>query len=61
SATQTGLKTVVTVNDYTRQQDFTKATLVISDFGEPNAPFQVISGNAQDAQYFDIALARTLL
>ncbi|MEL7522191.1 MAG: HAD family hydrolase [Cyanobacteria bacterium J06649_5] len=61
SATQTGLKTVVTVNDYTRQQDFTKATLVISDFGEPNTPFQVISGNAQDAQYFDIALARTLL
>ncbi|MGB7249142.1 MAG: HAD-IA family hydrolase, partial [Phormidesmis sp.] len=60
SATQTGLKTVVTVNDYTRQQDFSKATLVISDFGEPEAPFTVISGDAGDARYFDIALAKRL-
>ncbi len=61
SATQTGLKTIVTVNDYTRQQDFAKATLVISDFGEPNQPFQVIAGNAHGARYFDIALAEALL
>jgi len=60
SATQTGLKTIVTVNDYTRQQDFTKATLVISDFGEPDAPFQVIAGKASDAKYFDIALAKAI-
>ncbi len=60
SATQTGLKTVVTVNDYTREQDFSKATLVISDFGEPSAPFSVISGDAGDAKYFDIALAQSL-
>lgn len=60
SATQTGLKTIVTVNDYTRQQDFTKATLVISDFGEPNAPFEVISGQSGEATYFDIALATSL-
>ncbi|MGB5914516.1 MAG: HAD family hydrolase [Phormidesmis sp.] len=60
SATQTGLKTVVTVNDYTKAQDFSKAALVISDFGEPDAPFEVISGNAGSAQYFDIALAERL-
>ncbi len=60
SATQTGLKTIVTVNDYTRQQDFAKATLVISDFGEPSAPFEIISGEVEDAKYFDIALAKSI-
>ena len=60
SATQTGLKTIVTVNDYTRLQDFSKATLVISDFGEPDAPFKVISGDARGAKYFDIALAKAI-
>ncbi len=60
SATQTGLKTIVTVNDYTRDQDFTKATLVISDFGEPDAPFKVINGDVGSAHYFDIALATQL-
>ncbi len=60
SATQTGLRTVVTVNDYTRQQDFSKATLVISDFGEPDAPFKVIAGDAKGAKYFDIKLAKAL-
>jgi HAD superfamily hydrolase (TIGR01509 family) len=60
SATQPGLKTIITVNDYTRQQDFSTATLVVSDFGEPNAPFKVIAGLAKGAQYFDIALAQAL-
>ncbi|MGB3297078.1 MAG: HAD family hydrolase [Phormidesmis sp.] len=60
SATQAGLKTIVTVNDYTRQQDFSKATLVISDFGEPDAPFKVIEGEAKGAKCFDIELAKAL-
>ncbi|MEM6451359.1 MAG: HAD family hydrolase [Cyanobacteria bacterium P01_D01_bin.105] len=60
SATQTGLKTIVTVNDYTRHQDFSKATLVISDFGEPETPFQLIAGNAKGANYFNIELAKAL-
>lgn len=32
------LATVITVNDYTRDQDFTGAIAVLSDLGEPNAP-----------------------
>ena len=34
-----GLKTVVTVNDYTRDQDFSGALAVLSDLGEPGAPY----------------------
>lgn len=60
SATQSGLKTVITVNDYTRDQDFSNATLVISDFGEPHAPFRVIAGQANGARYFDVPLAQAL-
>jgi HAD superfamily hydrolase (TIGR01509 family) len=34
-----GLKTVVTVNDYTRADDFSGAVAVLSDLGEPDAPY----------------------
>jgi HAD superfamily hydrolase (TIGR01509 family) len=34
SARDAGLKTVVTINDYTADQDFTGADLVVSEFGE---------------------------
>lgn len=35
SAQAAGLKCVVTVNDYTRTQDFSGADLVVSEFGDP--------------------------
>ncbi|TLS67561.1 HAD family hydrolase [Mariprofundus erugo] len=37
SAQAAGLKCIVTVNDYTRDQDFNGADLVVSEFGEPDA------------------------
>jgi HAD superfamily hydrolase (TIGR01509 family) len=55
-----GIKTLVTVNGYTEGQDFTGASLVLSDLGEPEAPFQVISGPAGSATYADLALLRRL-
>jgi HAD superfamily hydrolase (TIGR01509 family) len=35
-----GLKTVVTVNDYTREDDFSGAIAVLSDLGEPGVPYR---------------------
>jgi beta-phosphoglucomutase-like phosphatase (HAD superfamily) len=35
SAQAAGLKCVVTINDYTRAQDFMGADLVVAEFGEP--------------------------
>lgn len=46
SSTSAKLKTVVTVNDYTKDHDFSKAVLVLDQFGEPDAPFTVLSGDA---------------
>ncbi len=56
SALQAGLRTVVTVNDYTLNQDFTGAELVLSDLGEPDAPFVVLRGCSVDGQCVDLSL-----
>ena len=61
AATQAGLKTVVTVNDYTVNQDFSTAKLVINSLGEPPHPFKVIKGEVKNKQYLDLALAHELL
>lgn len=55
-----GLKTVITLNDYTRDHDFAHANLVLDQLGEPTAPFKVVSGTSGEAQYFDLALAESL-
>ncbi|HEM45477.1 MAG TPA: HAD family hydrolase [Alphaproteobacteria bacterium] len=54
------LGTVIAVNDYTREHDFTGALLVVDHLGEPDRPFQVLAGDAGQARYFDLALARRL-
>lgn len=54
SAIAAGLTTVVTVNNYTQQQDFSQAALVVSNLGELEQPCQVIQGNLA-GQYLDVA------
>lgn len=41
------LKTIITVNDYTRDDDFSGAALVLDTFGEPDAPCHVLAGDAK--------------
>jgi beta-phosphoglucomutase-like phosphatase (HAD superfamily) len=60
ASSQVGLKTVVTVNDYTKNQDFSGAILVLNHLGEPNQPFSVIAGDIKDASYLDMALVHRL-
>jgi HAD superfamily hydrolase (TIGR01509 family) len=60
AASQLGLKTVVTVNEYTHSQDFSGAILVLNHLGEPLQPFSVLAGDAGDASYVDIALVQRL-
>ena len=40
------LKTIITVNDYTLDHDFTGAAIVLNHMGEPDMPFSVITGDA---------------
>lgn len=59
SAIAAGLTTVVTVNNYTQQQDFSQAALVVSDLGEPELPCRVLQGDLAGG-YLDIASLRSL-
>lgn len=58
SATAAGLRTVVTVNDYTRDQDFSGALTVLSDFGERESPARVLGGASARDGLVDVAQLR---
>ncbi len=60
SSVEAGLKTVVTVNDYTKDHDFSGAVLVVDQLGEADNPFQVISGDANGARVVDLDLLKRL-
>ncbi|QLQ02671.1 MAG: HAD family hydrolase [Thiobacillus sp.] len=55
-----GLKTLVTVNDYTLDHDFTGAAVVLSDLGEPGAPNQRLAGAELSQRFVDVAYLRAL-
>lgn len=55
-----GIQTLVTVNAYTANQDFTGAALVLSQLGEPGSRFEVLAGDAGSATYVDLAFLRSL-
>lgn len=54
------LRTIITTNGYTQSHDFTGAALVINQLGEPDDPFDVISGDANNYSYFNVSLAREI-
>lgn len=55
-----GLKTLVTVNDYTLDHDFTGAAVVLTDLGDPGAPNQRIAGTDLGQPFVDVAYLRAL-
>lgn len=61
AAAGAGLKTVVTVNDYTRSQKFSKAAMVLSHLGEPEKPFEMLAGSKMAQAYFDLNIAESIL
>ncbi len=57
-----GLRTVVTVNDYTRDDDFAGALAVLSDLGEPEAPYvRMDAAGEGERGLVDLACIRTWL
>lgn len=55
-----GVATIVTVSDYTREQNFDGALVVLDQFGEPERPFRVLQGDVGGARYLDLGLVRRL-
>jgi HAD superfamily hydrolase (TIGR01509 family) len=60
SALGAGLRTVITVNGYTRNQDFTGAAIVLDQLGEPDRGFTVLDGDAHGATFADLAFFRRI-
>lgn len=60
SSMQAGLKTIVTINAYTRNDNFDGAAIVLDQLGEPGAPFTVIDGSTEGASYLDVRLLKRL-
>jgi HAD superfamily hydrolase (TIGR01509 family) len=56
SSAGANLITIITTNDYTRDHDFSNASIVLEQMGEPDRPFNVIAGNADGATYLDCDL-----
>ena len=54
SSLAAGIKTLITINDYTSGHDFKGAAAVISDLGEPGAQPQIISGSLHGAAYVNL-------
>ncbi|MHB1076077.1 HAD family hydrolase [Thiobacillus sp.] len=55
-----GLKTLVTVNDYTLDHDFTGAAVVLTNLGDPGAPNRRIAGADLGQPFVDVAYLRAL-
>ena len=44
SATSAGLKTVITLSEYTNTKNFKGALVVLDHLGEDDQPFQIVNG-----------------
>jgi beta-phosphoglucomutase-like phosphatase (HAD superfamily) len=51
---------VVTVNDYTREQDFTGAALVLDQLGEPTQACRALAGSLTPENHVDLSFLRLL-
>lgn len=60
SSSQAGLKTVITVNEYTKAHNFAGASLVLDHLGEPDLPFTVLEGTVGTKTFVDLELLEQL-
>lgn len=51
AACAAGIPTLVTVNDYTAEEDFNQAVCVVDHLGEPESPSKVIAGPSLNMSY----------
>ncbi len=52
------VKTIITINEYTKDDDFSAADLVLDQMGDASNPFQVLSGDAQGHTYLNLELVQ---
>lgn len=55
-----GICTIITTNDYTCHQDFSGASLVVNQLGEPHQPFTKVVGEIGEARWVDVPLLKNI-
>ena len=55
-----GLVTLITVNAYTHDHHFNHAAIVLDSLGEPDQPFEVITGDAGPHTYVNLEFLHTI-
>lgn len=61
AAQHASLKTIITTHEYTTDNDFLDAALVVDSLGEPNKPFNVQYGETFGKHYVDIELIEAIM
>lgn len=54
------LKTIITINGYTKDHDFSGAEIVLDQYGEPDSSFKVLEGDAHGYTYLNIDMIKAL-
>jgi len=60
SAKAANVKSIITINGYTKDDDFRGAEVVLDNMGEQFAPFTVLSGDVKWTTYLDLALVKSI-
>ena len=60
SSLAANLTTVITINGYTSEDDFSGAAVVLDQMGEPGAPFKLLSGQAHGQSCLNMAMVEAL-
>lgn len=58
SSRAAGLRTVITINEYTADHNFDGAVAVLDHLGEPDKPFRILQGCEHGQHYVDTALLK---
>lgn len=54
------LKTIITINDYTENHDFSGASLVLDQMGEPDQGFNTLAGDNHGASFINLELLKKI-
>lgn len=60
AATGAGIGTLITLNDYTAEEDFRKALFVVDQLGEPDSPCQILSETPFPIHYITAQILQEL-
>lgn len=58
SSVAANLKTIITINEYTKEDDFSAADLVLDQMGDASNPFTVLAGDAHEHTFLNLDLVK---